>query len=319
MAFGPTATERAGLRFLVGGSRGFLLRYLLALGLFVIGWGVCCLGSLEVGVPIGSFVMLLGHLPLWVRRQTLAPGGATPEHEDVWAPVDGDWYENLVALEKKGRRWDLSAWDISSGLGFALLVLLVMVIGPGALVVLGAFGEAAAIRFLAGSAALWLPLWFNGMRSNWSPGELRLKGAVLQDAARAVYGPRIAGSYEAVPMLALMETRRGKVPVDARLMLRPVEDDGSGLMGVQVQVCLNNVRGKDYPYAYCVVLAKPGFQFPRLDTPLTLERGGGDGVTYLVIRQHADRRGGWHTNSRAVLGIVHTALRFAEQGRRDNR
>ena len=319
MALRPTTAERSGLRFLIGGSRWFGLRYLLALGLFVIGWAVCCMEPVEQCVAIGCLVMVAGHLPIWVRRQSLAPGGATPEHGDVWAPVDEDWYETLVELEKKGRRWDLSPWDLSSALGFSVLFLFAMGIGTIALVVVGAFGEEAAVRFLAASAALWLPLWLNGMRSNWNPSELGLKGGVLRRAARAVQGPRFAGRYEAVPMLALVETSRGKAPVDARLMLRPTEDDGSGLMGVQVQVCLNNVRGRDYPYAYCVVLAKPGFHFPRLDTPLTLERGGGDGVTYLVVRQHADRQGGWHTDSQAVLRIVHMALRFAEQGRRDNR
>ncbi len=319
MAWGPTATERAGLRFLVGGSRGFGLRYLLALGLFVVGWAVCCFGPLEQGVAIGALVIVAGHLPLWVRSQTLSPGGATPQHEDIWAPAEEGWYGRLRALEIRGRRWDVTPWDLSNVIGFMILLALIAVIGVGAMVILGVLGEEEAIRFASGFAALCVPLWLNGMRSNWNPGELRLKGASLRLAARVgIRGDR-AERYDAVPLLALMEHRRGKVPVDARLMIRPKEDDGSGLIGVQVQVCLNNVRGKDYPYLYCVVLAKPGFRFPRLDTPLTLERDGGDGVTFLVVRQHADRRGGWHTGESAVTRIVETAMRFAEQGRRDNR
>jgi len=180
-------------------------------------------------------------------------------------------------------------------------------------------GIEAAMRAAVAGGVLWFPLWINGMRSPWNPPELGLKGAVLQVAARFVRGPRASDRYEAVPLLALVEHRRGKVPVDARLMLRPVEDDGSGLIGVQVQVCLNNVRGRDYPYAYCVVLARPGFVFPRLKTNLTTERGKGEDVVYMVVRQHADRHSGWHTDQHAVHDIVRTALRIADQGRRDNR
>jgi hypothetical protein len=317
MAIAPSATERAGVRFAVG-SGGFILRYALALGLFAIGWAVCCFAPFEVALIVGGLVILLGHLPLWVRGQSLAPGGATPDHEEVWVPADPDWYDRFEEMEKRARRWDLSPWDITSAPGVVVLGLITLGMVVSVAMVAEVIGEKAAHRAALAGGALWLPLWLNGMRSHWNPPELGLKGAVLRVAARVVRGPRTTERYEAVPLLALVEHRRGKVPVDARLMLRPVQDDGSGLIGIQVQVCLNNVRGKDYPYAYCVVLAKPGFVFPQLQTKLTCERGKGEDVVYMVVRQHADRHSGWHTDQHAVQGIVQTALRIADRGRLDN-
>ena len=38
---------------------------------------------------LGLAMILAGHLPLWVRTQTNAPGGATPEHEEVWVAGRG--------------------------------------------------------------------------------------------------------------------------------------------------------------------------------------------------------------------------------------
>ena len=104
---------------------------------------------------------------------------------------------------------------------------------------------------------------------------------------------------------------------DARLMLRPARDDGSGFLGVQVQVAMNNVRGTDYPYLYAVILGKGAFRLPdgptrqrsvEGDVDLVCEPGEGEGVRYVVIRQHADTSGGWHTQPEHIRAIVATAL-----------
>ena len=71
-----------------------------------------------------------------------------------------------------------------------------------------------------------------------------------------------------MPTLALREGRRGKYPVDARLMLRPAREDATGFLGVQVQVALNNVQGTDYPYLYAVVLGKDAFRLPKAEPRL---------------------------------------------------
>ena len=320
----PTPAEAESLRFLIS-LPSLRARYLAAGAAFATGIALFCLVPKIAGLGLG--IMLLGHLPLWVRRQTTAPGGATPIHEEVWAPTDVDWTNRLAELESQGKAWDASPWDVTCWLGFFTFLGVAAAVG-GAVLVLGAWlGFDAMVRLFAAAAVLLLPLWLNGIRTTWNPSELRLKGEAL-DVARSAVAGEIEGELDLVPLLALREGRRGKYPVDARLMLRPAEDDGTGFLGVQVQVALNNVQGTDHPYLYCVVLGKEGFLLPPArkrhlhpggGVELVFERGDGDGVSYLVIRQHADKAGGWHTEPPHIREIVRTAVAEARLARRRNR
>ncbi len=319
----PTTAEAESLRFLLD-LPSLRARYLAAGAAFAAGILIFCLAPPVAGIGLG--IMLLGHLPLWVRRQTTAPGGATPLHEEVWAPTEDDWTSQVAELERQGDAWDASPWDVTCWRGFFTLVAVAGVVG-GAILFLGAIlGFEAMVRLFAVAVVLLLPLWLNGIRTTWNPSELRLKGEALDQARQAMTG-RVEGELDVVPMLALREGRKGKYPVDARMMLRPSEDDGSGFLGVQVQVALNNVQGTDYPYLYCVVLGKEGFNLPRArrrhqlpggTVELVTERGDGDGVSYLVIRQHADKAGGWHTEHYQIHEIVGAAIDQAKSARQSN-
>ncbi len=319
----PTQAEADSLHFLLP-LPSLRARYLSAGAIFAAGIALFCLVTPIAGLGLG--LMLLGHLPLWVRRQTTAPGGATPLHEEVWAPTESDWTRRVAELESRGKDWDASPWDVTCWRGFFTLLIIGGGIGGG-IVILGAvLGFDATARLGAAAAVLLVPLWLNGIRTTWNPSELRLKGEAL-DAARSAVAGEIAGELDLVPLLALREGRRGKYPVDARLMLRPAEDDSSGFLGVQVQVALNNVQGTDYPYLYCVVLGKQGFGLPKARrrhrrpggiVELVTERGSGDGVSYLVIRQHADEAGGWHTERFQIREIMAAAVAEARRARRHN-
>ena len=114
-------------------------------------------------------------------------------------------------------------------------------------------------------------------------------------------------------------------PVDARLMARPAHEDASGFIGLQVQVSLNNVRGTDYPYLYAVILGKEAFAFPggprsthERGVSLVLEDGRSAGVRYRVVRQYADKSGGWHTGPDEVRGIVAAAVEKARAAWRES-
>jgi hypothetical protein len=184
-------------------------------------------------------------------------------------------------------------------------------------------GELFWSRFLVNVSLavpfLVVPLWFNGMRTVWNPSELRKKGEALA-AARAAAEGSAKGLFDFVPMLALREGRRGRYPVDARLMLRPSREDASGFLGVQIQVSINSVQGKDYPYLYAVVLGKGEFALPGKagrrrvgGVDLVSEFGQKEGVHFNVIRQHADKGGGWHTEKTQIDVIVGEALRAGRE------
>jgi hypothetical protein len=319
----PTAAEAAGLRFLlpVGDIRA---RLLAASALFVLGLSIWSLGPLPSAI-VGLVLVLAGHLPLWVRTQTTAPGGATPKHEDVWAPVEDDWLKRVEELEKHGERWDTTPWDISNGVGCLSLVGVLLALAIAAFALGAVFGPDVLFRVAVGAPVVVLPLWLNGMRSTWNPSELRKKGEALA-VARAALEEDAGKEFDLVPLLALREGRRGQYPVDARLMARPAHEDASGFLGVQVQVAMNNVRGTDYPYLYAVILGKGDFRFPKatgrksgLGTSLVSETGQSEGVRYEVVRQHADESGGWHTEPSHIRLIVSAALQRAREVWRANR
>jgi hypothetical protein len=277
--FFPTAAEASGLRFLLplGGLHG---RFVLSGALFAAGVAAWCLASGPAAFG-GLALILAGHLPLWVRTQTTAPGGATPQHEDVWAPVEDDWLQRVEALETRGERWDSTPWDVSNAAGFFGLVALLLAVATVSLALGTVSGGDAVVRTVVAAALLFVPLWFNGMRTTWNPSELRKKGQALA-VARAALEEAGGDDFDLVPLLALREGRRGHYPVDARLMARPAREDASGFLGVQVQVSMNNVRGTDYPYLYAVVLGKDAFRLPAGP-----RRARGAGVIELLRRPRA--------------------------------
>ncbi len=318
----PNSAEASSLRFLLPVG-GLWPRVLAAACLFAVGlgfWGLAPLPAAAVGLAL----VLAGHLVLWVRSQTIAPGGATPKHEDVWAPVEDDWLKHVLELEQRGERWDTTPWDVSNRIGCLALLALLGATAAAVFVAAGALGPGAAARVGIAAVFLFLPLWMNGMRTTWNPSELRKKGEALA-LARAAAAKAIGADFDVVPTLALREGRTGKYPVDARLMLRPAREDVSGFLGVQIQVALNNVQGTDYPYLYAVVLGKGEFVLPSVpsrrtvnDVDTVFEKGQGEGVRYLVVRQHADRSGGWHTEDPQIRGLVATALELARSAWRDS-
>ena len=306
---GPSAKEAAGLQFAVG-SWPLRARYAAAIAALLIGGALFLMSWLLTGIA----VIGLGHLLLWVKSQRLAPGGATPAHEQVWAPAEESWLDQVESLERRGEAWDTTPWDISNQRG-----ALTLAAGLGCLWL---FVASSAGLFWSYSDILWLgvlllaPVWFSGMRSVWNPSELRLKGEALRsaaDVARQHGGDR----FDVVPLLALREGARGKYPVDTRTMLRPKRDPDGPFIGIQLQVALNNVRGTMYPYLYAVILVKEGGRLPRASTTalhdLVYEEGAGEQVRFMVVRQHADNRGGWHTGPRVIADIVETALRMTEE------
>lgn len=309
MAALPTPTERGALAFLVGGVP-YGARLGAAGALFAVG---AYLVFLTPNMFPGLVLVLLGHIPLWVRTQSLAPGGATPDHEDVWVPVEEGWYERIEGQERKAAKWDATPWDATNALGCAVLLgfaVAIMFLG----FILSSISADGGSRILFFSSGLFLPLWLSGKRTQWSPSELRIKAEALEHA-KAALAAASTRELELVPMLALREGKRGRYPVDARLMVRPSDSGDSELIGVQIQVALNNVRGRDYPYLYCVVLAKPGYDFPRVagDGPWVYEYEDKDDVSYVVVRQYADNSGGWHTTPVIISELVSRAVALFER------
>jgi len=296
--------ERSSLEFSGWKQMSLGARYAAAFGSFAAGVLICA--ATDVWWPLWLAPIVFGHSFLWCKRQRTAPGGATPKGDLTWAPADPDWHAQMEKLEQAGERWDASPWDISSPLGFTIM-LLVLFFGTGLV-----YAVTDDERQFHMALSLWLPVWFNGMRSNWNPSELRLKGEALRIAEKAAM--KVAsGRLEAVPLLALRKGKRGPYPVDARMMLRPkLVREQSPFIGVQVQVALNNVKGRDLPYLYCVLLMKEGHEPPVVRTEDVTEPGENEGVRFTVVRQYADNSGGYKTEPTDIERLVTATVRATE-------
>ena len=167
----PTTSEASTLEFSLYGGLAAPVRAVVAAACFAA--FVIITVMAPTYFPLAVFLGIAGHTVIWMKGAKLAPGGATPAHEEVWVPVEDDWLARVRDLEKRGRRWDTSPWDISSGAGFGMLVVLGLLVMPIAFAI---GGERGGIQTIKVGLLLLLPLWFNGMRSNWIPSELRKKG-----------------------------------------------------------------------------------------------------------------------------------------------
>ena len=109
---------------------------------------------------------------------------------------------------------------------------------------------------------------------------------------------------------------KGEVPRDVKAVVRFAKGPEE-FLGLQMQIAINSVQGKDYPYFYCVLVAKENlgqFVENHLDAPpggIVLEPKYQDGVYVAVMRQATTKNSGYHTDLKAAAKIFGYALKQA--------
>jgi hypothetical protein len=84
---------------------------------------------------------------------------------------------------------------------------------------------------------------------------------------------------------------------------------------------MNSVQGTDYPYLYCVILAKNTSSLFKRADELSVKIPYGimhqlehsQDVLVMVIRQMTTKTSGYHTNSRAALKIVQATVDYTRE------
>ena len=305
----PAPQTRGELQFRVAKFLPYGCRMLLVLGLLLAGLVIQLCFSFWWGVPVLLAATLLGA----VKGYKAAPEKLQGEE---WRQVTPDEYAKVQQREAALAVWDRDAFDITCGRGGCVIVICgVLLFGLATL--LATISE-ALLGFVAVDAlVVLLPHWFIGTRSYLSRADLIIKLNALQAIMKLV---QPVTAVQVQPMLALATTEAGKkVPCDARLLLR-IAGAPDWLLGVQVQVALNNVQGTAYPYLYAVVIAKkegglPGRCRPEWLKPRPLDptkvifelQGDGD-VDVLVVRQYITCISGYHTKPDAAAAVVACAL-----------
>jgi hypothetical protein len=148
--------------------------------------------------------------------------------------------------------------------------------------------------------------------------KIKLLEKVIEELSRP-------SDIQVLPMLATQATKEERrFPTDARLMLRLIGAPAA-FLGIQVQISINSVQGTDYPYLYCVLLARSeaglfaGWRDIVKEMPefresiLPSEPSNEEGVDVLVIRQKTTRTSGYHTNQEQAISIVAFAVKAARR------
>lgn len=321
------AAERTGeIHFRFARSLPYRRRLQVAFGLMFAGLAVQIAllggGSWALGLPL-SLVGVALLIVAGYRNSEETTGPA-----ESWRSARRVEVGRILEISRKQRRWDQDAVDITNGTGFMALLGVVMVLALVTVIVpeLEMVGNGTApggapdwlprLRYmlLADFAIMLLPFWFTGTRSvlknNKLVNKAKLLLAIDEDFARLKRDGEVFDfQLQTVPT----GEKSGHMPVDVKAAIRfpggPPE-----FLGLQMQVAINSVEGSDYPYFYCVLVAKTGFGKLRVAPPprgLVVEPSTETDVQVVVIRQQTTKKSGYHTDQEAARRILGFSLEQA--------
>ncbi len=126
----------------------------------------------------------------------------------------------------------------------------------------------------------------------WTPDLIAFKLPVFEALLSQLPGLGM-GKWSREFQLELTKSKNGEVPTDVKLVLKP-PDCPKEFIGIQSQVAIN--RGG--AYVYFVVITKTGLEIgrPEGSSKDVIEMKADKEVNILVIRQYADKHGGYITS-----------------------
>ncbi len=292
-----------------------------------------------VGLPlvvVGIAMLLVKGYENTVRMSSQA---------EAWRSARRAEVERILEINKKQRKWDQDAVDATNPLGclaFVALAALLVSVAAGLPMLLhlyrhgqisinfGVDGLSGYMeRFIIGGPAeyrsmvlmvlangglMLVPFWYTGTRSILKNDKLVIKAGLFLDLERAFESVRREGEeFQYQIQTATARDESGEVPVEVKAIIA-FRNGPPEFLGLQMQVSMNSVQGKDYPYFYCVLVAKEAFgevQVGKAPRNIVVESSDQDGVNVVVIRQHTTRRSGYHTNTDAVRRLFGFALQEA--------
>lgn len=322
----PPPEKQGEIKFFFAKGMPYRLRMAVIAAALPAGLAVQLLFSFWTGLVLLVIASLLGIVSGYDARPDLTPGVD-------WVRVTPDEYRKVRAKAEALKSWDRDAFDFSNPAGLAVLA----VVGIAGLAGYFMLSVRLALPMdfwvypALDAAVLLMPLWLTGVREYLKRDKLLIKIKQLEAMMRRLEEP---SDVQVHPMLGLRSTEGGKkVPEDARLMVKLVGAPEE-FMGLQVQLSINSVKGTDYPYLYCVLIAKKGSLFfdnyaaykaPEDESSMSglfkliglagygpvYEPAPAEDVEVLVIRQRADRNGGYSTDPGQAWKIVSVALDMA--------
>ena len=267
--------------------------------------GVGVILQLFVSIFLGWLFVLAGCLLGVIQGKSVQPevSGA-----GEWQTTTIEELQDIEKLSMQIGKWQerTDAFKAVSGTGCAVVVLALCVVLLGA-VIIAAFvdrgvdifdssgglfsppirGGAVSVLWVIDALTMLIPIWFAGSMSAWKPPLLEEKaGYLLYIYCRFKSEPDL----EFLPSLNVAKAGDRVVPTDCRLLAK-IKTAPSEFIGIQVQISMNDVQGKKYPYSYSVILAKKEFKLAqRVSNFLTPPDDGGWLGLGKLLKSANDRR-----------------------------
>jgi hypothetical protein len=316
----PEPSRRGEIKFSIAKSLPYNGRLVIIAALLLAGLSVQAIGygqdwSLFAGAPLLLAATMLSIVKGFSNVPEHLQG--TPE----WRGAERAQLENIIKLDRKSRDWDQSVLDVTCASGAMVLL------AAAGVVVVVAFGlyasgqDWAARAWVVDACLLLAPHWFTGIRHILKNAPLTVKASLLLTIIDFWEKSR-QDDEMMLPQMEVLAGPKGDLPRDAKLVLRFSRLPDT-FLGLQVQIAINRVEGADYPYLYCVLVARPEMEMlskveskepppPRLI--VERERKPADSVDILVIRQDAKAGSrGFHTPPPAAQSIFAYALDLARK------
>lgn len=303
----PDPKRRGEIQFVLARNWSYGRRLLVIVLLLAGGFAL----QAAVSLPAGAVLLFAASLLAVVKGFRNAPD--IPPGPGEWRGASTDQFRHIVDIAAKSRRWDQSLLDISCTEGAITFVFLLIGVTVGAAMLAGAGQEWLAIAWGLDAAVLLLPHWVTGIREILINDPLTIKANLLL---------QVAGQWEdtphqgqtLLPQMLVYRGPKGELPGDVKLVIQS-KTLGPDFLGVQVQLVLNRVQGADYPYVYCVLVARPTLKMlarlrenPPRGILLEPSTNHEDNVEILVVRQFTTSTSGYHTDTPARQAIVRFAL-----------
>jgi len=294
--------EQGVVIFHVWKSLTYQVRLMLSIFLIIVGF---VLQYFSLNAIPGIIFVFIGNLFLLVKGydNRIKLGGYS--HDAEWVKTDKEQFDNIININRKARKWDVSAFDITSGKGVVLFILSIIVL----IIILAAdlfSSEELSLILITNIAVLLYPHWFTGVKRITTTPKLVNK-IILFKAMLNSFADSL--TEDEIEYLIFVKGKEQKFPSDTKLKIK-FKNQPEDFLGMYSQVSLNNVQGKDYPYFYVVLVAKEGFGLSKYFQSITTssnvikEQSEQDGVEIIVIRQYTTKTSGYHTKPNAIQNIM---------------
>ncbi|MHB8793276.1 MAG: hypothetical protein ACYC6O_08070 [Thermoleophilia bacterium] len=289
-------------------SAGLILQF--AAGVFFNGESLSKASGISFTAQfmIGAVPILFGSLLLLVRGYDNRVDNAKLDPTATWEIVERTKLAELTELERKIRKWDASALDVTSITGLILFLVV-----TAALVLLAVFLTGMARIIALDAMLLLLPQWVTGIRRILVLPNLSIR---INTLTQVLDGAGNDLEEDKVDIMMLLKGKETRIPDDVkfRVSLKGQKPDFMGLYG---QVVINNVQGRSYPYFYVVLVAKKGFGLKAAfdefqpSPELTREFGVDAEVEFIVLRQATTSTSGYDVKPETAAAIFRLGLVLA--------